>query len=100
MEAPILSEFDGQTTELTRQAIANRTLKIICRSLTRPREIAEDHTLIGDLGLKSLDLVEVIMGLENEFEIEISEEDRVSVIAEGPSTVESLIDFVCQKIAH
>lgn len=51
-------------------------------------DITVDTTL-EDLGADSLDVVEVIMALEDEFDIEISDE-----VAENISTVGDLVDYI------
>ena len=45
-----------------------------------------------DLGADSLDLVELIMSMEEEFDIEISDED-----AEGLETVKDAIDYINER---
>lgn len=52
-------------------------------------QITDEAKFIDDLGADSLDVVELIMTLEDEFEIEISDEE-----AEKISTVRDAIDFV------
>lgn len=52
-------------------------------------EIALDSKLDGDLGADSLDLVELFMALEEEFEVEIPQE-----VTERLETVGSLIAFL------
>jgi acyl carrier protein len=52
-------------------------------------DIKPSASLINDLGASSVDLVEVIAALENEFDIDISEED-----AEEIRTVQHVYDFV------
>jgi acyl carrier protein len=49
----------------------------------------ELDTALGDLDLDSLDLVELVMVLEEEYDIEISDED-----AEGVRTVQDVINLV------
>ena len=49
---------------------------------------------IDDLGADSLDTVELIMQFEEEFDIEISDND-----AEGLTTVGSSIDYITSKLA-
>ena len=49
--------------------------------------------LYDDLGLDSLDVVEVIMAFEDEFEIEIEEED-----AEKCRTVQDIIDYLVREL--
>lgn len=40
-----------------------------------PEEITMDTTFVDDLGADSLDVFQIIMGIEEEFDIEISNED-------------------------
>ena len=55
-------------------------------------KITEDENFINDLGADSLDQVEVIMELEEEFNIEISDEE-----AESLTTVGKVYDFLKNK---
>ena len=48
-----------------------------------------ESSLVADLGADSLDLVEVIMALEEKFELEIDDED-----AEKIATVEDIIKYI------
>jgi len=52
-------------------------------------EIKEDSRFIEDLGADSLDVVELVMALEEEFDIEIPDED-----AEGILTVGDAIKYI------
>ena len=52
-------------------------------------QVTDGAKFIDDLGADSLDVVELIMTLEDEFEIEITDED-----AEKIGTVRDAIDFV------
>jgi acyl carrier protein len=52
-------------------------------------EIKEDSKFIEDLGADSLDVVELVMALEEEFDIEIPDED-----AEGILTVKDALDYI------
>ncbi len=52
-------------------------------------EISTDSSFIDDLGADSLDTVELVMSLEEEFDIEISDEE-----AENISTVQTAIDYI------
>ena len=52
-------------------------------------EIKNESSFIDDLGADSLDTVELVMALEEEFDIEISDDE-----AENISTVQSAIDYI------
>ncbi|MBO7208752.1 MAG: acyl carrier protein [Clostridia bacterium] len=56
-------------------------------------DITMDTSLIEDLGADSLDLVELIMAMEQEFDIEIPDED-----VEGISTVGDAVNYVKEKL--
>lgn len=58
-------------------------------------EIRNDLSYVDDLGADSLDIVELIMSLEEEFEVEVPDED-----AEKLLTVQDTLDYVQQKIAQ
>ena len=57
-------------------------------------KITPEARFIEDLGADSLDTVELIMQFEEEFDIEISDED-----AEKLTTVGSSIDYITSKLA-
>ncbi|MEW9094007.1 MAG: acyl carrier protein [Clostridiaceae bacterium] len=52
-------------------------------------EITMDSSFIDDLGADSLDVVELIMALETEFDLEIPDEE-----AEKISTVGDVVDYI------
>ena len=52
-------------------------------------EINNESSFIDDLGADSLDTVELVMAVEEEFDIEISDEQ-----AENISTVQTAIDYI------
>ena len=45
-----------------------------------PSEISEDTTFVDDLGADSLDVFQIIMGIEEEFDIEIDTEDAEKIV--------------------
>lgn len=57
-----------------------------------PSEITEESSFIDDLGADSLDIVELIMALEEEFDMEIPDED-----AEKISTVGDVIEYIQER---
>lgn len=54
-----------------------------------PDTITLDTNLIDDLGADSLDVVELIMSIEDEFGVSISDEEAANLI-----TVQKIVDFV------
>ncbi|HHF52115.1 MAG: acyl carrier protein [Candidatus Aminicenantes bacterium] len=56
-------------------------------------QVTEEASFIDDLGADSLDTVELIMALEDEFELDIPDEE-----AEKLDTVGKAIDFVLEKV--
>lgn len=55
--------------------------KIIAEVLSvDPDEITMDTTFVDDLGADSLDVFQIIMGIEEEFDIEISNEDAENIV--------------------
>lgn len=54
-----------------------------------PDEITMDTTFVDDLGADSLDVFQIIMGIEEEFDIEIPAEK-----AEKVSTVEEAVELI------
>nr|WP_330393471.1 acyl carrier protein [Anaeromicropila populeti] len=46
-------------------------------------EITMDSTFVDDLGADSLDVFQIIMGIEEEFDIEIANEDAEKIVTVG-----------------
>lgn len=57
--------------------------------------ITADARFAEDLGCDSLDLVEIVMGIEEEFEIEIADEqaEKIKTVGEAVALVERLLDL-------
>lgn len=61
-----------------------KIVNIICEVLNRGAEgITEDTTFIDDLGADSLDVVQIIMAIEEEFDIEIPTEEAEKITTVG-----------------
>jgi len=70
--------------------ITKRVQRIISEQLgVSEEEIKLKASFTGDLGADSLDTVELVMALEEEFKVEISDEE-----AEGIQTVQIAIDYI------
>ena len=71
-------------------AASDKVIEIICDQLTLDRsQITPESSFLEDLGADSLDIVQLIMALEEEFECEIPDEE-----AEKITTVQQAIDYV------
>ena len=70
--------------------IEERVKKIIVEQLgVKEEDVKPEASFVEDLGADSLDTVELVMALEEEFDIEIPDEE-----AEKITTVQSAIDYV------
>ncbi|MCF8191896.1 MAG: hypothetical protein RIS59_905 [Pseudomonadota bacterium] len=70
--------------------IEQRVKKIVAEQLgVSEAEVKNESSFVDDLGADSLDTVELVMALEEEFECEIPDED-----AEKITTVQQAIDYV------
>ena len=60
---------------------------LIAKQLNRPvEEVTEDKEIVKDLGADSLDVVEMLMSFEEEFNITVPEEDAVNIKTVGDIT--------------
>ena len=74
------------------EAISDRVRAIIAEQLgVKLEEVTDTASFIEDLGADSLDTVELVMALEEEFGIEIPDEDaeKMSSVAEAIKYIES-----------
>ena len=70
--------------------IVERVTKLVCEQLgVKEEEVTSEASFVEDLGADSLDTVELVMALEEEFETEIPDED-----AEKITTVKEAIDYI------
>ena len=71
-------------------SIQERVKKIVVEQLgVSEEEVTENASFVEDLGADSLDTVELVMALEEEFECEIPDEE-----AEKITTVKEAIDYI------
>lgn len=75
--------------------VADKIKKIICEQLDVPEEdVVLEASFVDDLGADSLDQVELIMAMEEEFDVSIPDED-----AENIGTVQDAIEYVQKVLA-
>jgi len=76
-------------------SIEDRVKKIVAEQLgVKEEEVQTSASFVEDLGADSLDTVELVMALEEEFETEIPDEE-----AEKITTVQLAIDYINQNLA-
>ncbi|MEC8444543.1 MAG: acyl carrier protein [Pseudomonadota bacterium] len=74
--------------------IEERVKKIVCEQLgVKEDEVKASSSFVDDLGADSLDTVELVMALEEEFETEIPDEQ-----AEKLTTVQEAIDYIMANL--
>ena len=74
-------------------SIEQQVKSIVAEQLgVKEEEVTSDASFVDDLGADSLDTVELVMALEEEFETEIPDED-----AEKITTVQQAIDYITER---
>ena len=79
---------------MTEQEIFEKVKAVIADKLqVEPEKVTLEARFIEDLGADSMDTVELIMGLEDEFGLEISDEE-----AEKIRTVKDAVEYIKAKL--
>ena len=74
--------------------IEDRVKKIVAEQLgVKEEEVKAEASFVEDLGADSLDTVELVMALEEEFETEIPDEE-----AEKITTVQNAVDYIKENL--
>ncbi|MCB1661771.1 MAG: acyl carrier protein [Pseudomonadales bacterium] len=74
--------------------VEERVKKIVCEQLgVKEEEVTSASSFVEDLGADSLDTVELVMALEEEFETEIPDEE-----AEKITTVQLAVDYINEHL--
>ena len=64
--------------------VAERIIEIVAEKLDKPKEeLAPEKSFINDLGADSLDTVELMMDIEDEFDLSIPEEEAQKIVTIG-----------------
>lgn len=75
-------------------SILDRVKKVTCEELgVSENEVVETAGFVNDLGADSLDLVELVMAFEEEFGIDVPDED-----ATGLKTVDDAVKYITGKL--
>jgi len=78
---------------MSQEEILKKVQKIVSEQLSVDEsEVKPEASFANDLGADSLDTVELVMALEEEFDIEIPDE-----AAENIATVQAAVDYINQK---
>jgi acyl carrier protein len=76
--------------------IMNRVTELVSRELSiDPVEVVPGASFQDDLGADSLDLVELIMAIQDEFDVTINDE-----ISKDIKTVQDVVDFIANHQGH
>ncbi|GDX09009.1 acyl carrier protein [Verrucomicrobiota bacterium] len=78
---------------MSEKSISEKVKDIIVEQLgVNPEQVTESASFIEDLGADSLDTVELVMAFEEEFSVEVPDED-----AEKLQTVGNVVDYIEKK---
>lgn len=93
------SESDNQPkpkpTAMSEKTIEEKVRDIIVEQLSvNPEQVTPNASFIEDLGADSLDTVELVMAFEEEFGVEVPDED-----AEKLHTVQQVIDYIKERVS-
>ncbi|HAY13850.1 MAG TPA: acyl carrier protein [Fimbriimonadaceae bacterium] len=72
--------------------ILDRVKKVVKEELNVQDEVSESASFTDDLGADSLDVVELVMAIEEEFGIDVPDEDT-----QGLKTVQDVVDYIKSK---
>ena len=80
---------------MSEKSISEKVKDIIVEQLgVNPEQVTESASFIEDLGADSLDTVELVMAFEEEFSVEVPDED-----GEKLQTVGNVVDYIEKKTA-
>ena len=71
--------------------IADRIIEIVAEKMDKPKEeVTPEKSFVNDLGADSLDTVELMMDIEDEFDLSIPEEEaeKIQTVADAVKYIE------------
>lgn len=69
---------------MTRDELAAQTRRLVAEHLeVDPEKVVEGASFVGDLGADSLDTFEIVLILEDEFDVEISDDEVETILTFG-----------------
>ncbi|MFP8872070.1 MAG: acyl carrier protein [Myxococcota bacterium] len=75
------------------QTIEQRVIKLVCNNMkAKPENVTMETSFVNDLGADSLDTVELVMELEEEFGLTIPDEEAADI-----QTVGDAVTYVTSK---
>jgi len=75
------------------KSVERKVIEIIVEQLgVSEEEVTMEASFVDDLGADSLDLVELIMAMEEEFGLEISDEDAEKIL-----TVQDVVSYITER---
>ena len=79
---------------MTKDDVSTKVMQIVAKQLEKDQtEVKPESSFANDLGADSLDTVELVMALEEEFGTEIPDEE-----AEKITTVQAAVDYIQNKM--
>ncbi len=74
--------------------VLDRVKKVTCEELgVSENEVVETASFVDDLGADSLDLVELVMAFEEEFSVDVPDDDAANL-----KTVGNAVSYITEKI--
>jgi len=87
---PMAQQPAPQRSRMKREEIEEKVRQLVCEHLgTEESEVRPESSFVDDLGADSLDAVEMVMAVEEAFDIEIPDE-----LAEKMAIVDNVVDYV------
>ena len=79
---------------MTKDDVSKKVMEIVAKQLEKDqKEVTPESSFANDLGADSLDTVELVMALEEEFETEIPDEEAEKII-----TVQDAVNFIAENM--